>query len=823
MLKVMKFGGTSVGSVEAIKCVKSIIQKNIKEKHKPIVVCSAMSTITNKLLEAGKLAEAHNPDYQTIITQISNSHIEAIHQLTNFNQQSSTILKIKILLNELNDILHGIFLLGEFSQKSQDLILSFGEQLSCIIIADYLSQNKVNAKFIDARTLIKTNSQFTNAQVDYKTTNNNLKSFVNKLDFVPIITGFIASNAENETTTLGRGGSDYTASIIGAGVNADEIEIWTDVDGVMTADPRKVKTAYTINYLSYQEAMELSHFGAKIIYSPTIYPAFKNKIPLYIKNTFNANHPGTLITDSDKIKDNKSLIKGISSISDMAILNIDGSNTVGISGGILSKVTSLLNFNNINVILLTQASSEYSACLVLEANSAKLAEQILNKEFNQAIKAGMMDKLTAELGFSIISVVGENMKSHAGFAGKFFSACGKNGINIRAIAQGSSELNISAVIETNMLTKALNVVHEALFTDTDQIKINLFMTGVGFIGSTLINQIVQNSEYLLETQNIKINIVGLINTQKMLIKESGISPNKWKTLLNNGENASLENFVNRMKTMNLANTVFVDCTSSKKVTSFYPDILSNSIAITTPNKLANSGNYKDYQELHYLANKHNTKFLYETNVGAGLPIISTLKNLISSSDKILKIEGVLSGTLSYIFNSFVGNKKFSDIVFEGMKKGYTEPDPRSDLSGLDMARKILILARESGAELEMKDIKVTNILPKECIEAKTVEKFFIALEKNNDVFEKVKNEAKNTNSVLRMIAKYENNKAEVQLKMVNSSHPFYSLSGSDNIVAFTTKRYKERPLIVQGPGAGAVVTASGVFAEIISIAKFLRG
>ncbi|MBY0378842.1 MAG: bifunctional aspartate kinase/homoserine dehydrogenase I [Burkholderiales bacterium] len=823
MLKVIKFGGTSVGSVKAIKNVQKIINTNLKEKHKQLIICSAMSGITNKLLEAGQLAQLYNSNYKKILEHISDLHIEIIHQLIGVVNQSNTIIKIKVLLNQLDELLHGVFLLGELSGKSQDLILSFGEQLSCIIISDYLIQNNIPAKFVDARLLIKTDNQFTNAKVNFKATNTNLDNFIENLDYIPIITGFIASSSSNETTTLGRGGSDYTASIIGAGINANAIEIWTDVDGVMSANPKVVKTAHNIEYLTYQEAMELSHFGAKIIYSPTIYPACVKNIPLYIKNTFNPKHLGTLITNVENIKtQNNSLIKGISSISEMAILNIEGSNMVGIPG-VMGKITTILANNNINVILLTQASSEHSICIVVSQSDAKIAESTLNKEFSQDIKTSMLNKIVAENGYSIISVIGGNMKSHSGLAGKFFMACGKNGINIRAIAQGSSELNISAVIASDMLNKALNTVHEAFFGQNDYITLNLFMIGVGLIGGTLIHQLSCNRQYLLKSQNLKINIVGLANTKNMLIDVAGINTESWQNTLTNAPLVNLEKFVHTMQTLNLSNTVFVDCTSNKKIANFYSEILASSIAITTPNKVANSGSYTAYLNLQNLAQRYNTKYLYETNVGAGLPIINTLQNLKLSGDRIIKIEGVLSGTLSFIFNNFTGDKQFSKIVREAKAKGYTEPDPRSDLSGLDVARKILILARESGAELEMDDIKLENILPKECLNANTIDEFFISLEQHNDYFETLKQKAEKSGKKLRMIASYTKNQAEVKLKSVDQNHPFYNLQGSDNIIAFTTERYKDQPLVVQGPGAGAEVTASGIFAEVISIAKFFKG
>ncbi|MBX9850926.1 MAG: bifunctional aspartate kinase/homoserine dehydrogenase I, partial [Cytophagaceae bacterium] len=617
----------------------------------------------------------------------------------------------------------------------------------------------------------------------------------------------------------GRGGSDYSASIFGAALDADEIEIWTDVDGVMTADPKKVKRAFTLSGISYQEAMEMSHFGAKVIYPPTLQPAFAKKIPIWIKNTFNPEHEGTLI--SEKTQANDFLIKGISSIENIALINLQGSGMVGVAG-VSGRLFNTLAKNNINVILITQASSEHSICFVVDPKDAYKAKDAIEEEFSVEINSGKIDKVIIHSNLSIIAIIGENMKNTRGISGKLFSSLGKNGINVIAIAQGSSELNLSVVINTADLSKALNSLHEAFFL-SDVKTLNLFVVGLGLIGGTLLKQIHKTSSYLLKEKNLKINLIGISNSKKMLIDPNAISLANWKDKLEQaGEKSKLSDFVTQMNNLNLQNTVFVDCTSSKDVIMHYEEILKSTISIVTPNKLANSGKYSDYQKLQSAATKHGVKFLYETNVGAGLPVINTLKDLKYSGDKILRIEGILSGTLSYIFNTFKGDKKFSDVVKEAKEKGYTEPDPRDDLNGMDVARKILILAREAEAELEFNDVDVENILPESCRKAKTVDAFFAELEKNNHVFAKRRDEADKKGKVLRFIAKYENKKATVSLESVDSTHPFYSLSGSDNMISFTTERYKERPLVIKGPGAGAEVTAAGVFAEIITISNYLK-
>lgn len=819
-MKILKFGGTSVGSADSIRKVAEILKEYKKNKIEFAVVFSAMSGITNDIIGVSKKAAQRDGTYSEGLKNIELKHVNTVKSLIDVKVQSKVVANVKILLNELEDILSGVFLLRELSPRTQDLLLSFGERLSSYIVSEFLKQVGIPGEFLDARQVVRTDSNFGYAKIDFKHTDKNIKDYFAERKGVQVITGFIASTASGETTTLGRGGSDYTASVFAAALGAEDIEIWTDVDGVMTADPKKVKRAFTLPAISYVEAMEMSHFGAKVIYPPTLQPAFNKKIPIWIKNTFNPQFEGTLI--SAKTKGNDYMIKGISSIQNISLMSLEGSGMVGVPG-VSGRLFSTLAKEKINVILITQASSEYSICFALEPKDADKARVVIEEEFYNEIQAKKIEKPHVEEHLSIIAIIGDNMRNTPGISGKMFAALGKNGINVNAIAQGSSELNLSVVINEYDLSKALNALHESFFS-FDQNSLNLFVVGVGLIGGTLLQQIQKQSAYLLKERQLKINVIAAGNSKKMLFSENGIKLNTWKEQLEKHTEATdLSGFVEKMKKLNLPNSVFVDCTSSKEVIRHYEDILNASISIVTPNKLANSGLFSTYQKLRKTAFKHGAKFLYETNVGAGLPVINTLQDLIYSGDKILKIEGILSGTLSFIFNNYKGEVRFSDIVKEAKEKGFTEPDPRDDLNGMDVARKILILAREAGFELEMADIKVENILPEPCLKAKSVDEFFVQLEKHNHVFEEKRKKADKENKVLRFIATLENGKAGVTLERVGTSHPFYSLSGSDNMIAYTTERYKERPLVIKGPGAGAEVTAAGVFAEIISISNYLRG
>lgn len=818
-MKVLKFGGTSVGSAESIRQVAEIVKSYRARNEQVAVVVSALKGTTNALIEAGKLAGQGDESYKEILSAIEENHFTTTRSLITIKQQGHFIAGLKVLLNEAEELLHGIYLLRELSLRTLDLLQSFGERLSAYLIAGFFSQDGTPAVYTDARELIRTDARFGSARVDFKVTNQQIQDYFKGLEEVPVITGFVSYTDKKETTTLGRGGSDYTAAIFGAALHAEEIEIWTDVDGVMTADPRKVPNAFSLSAISYEEAMEMSHFGAKVIYPPTLQPAFANQIPLRIRNTFNPSFPGTFIsneTDSSKFS-----IKGISSIAEVSIVNFTGSGMVGISG-VSSRLFGVLGKEDINIIMITQASSEHSICFALTPEDALKAEKAIAAEFANEISSGKINHPKVENDLSIVAMIGEDMRKTPGTSAAMFGALGKNGINVVAIAQGSSELNISVVIEKKHLAKALNSLHEDFFL-SDNKTLNVFLVGAGLIGSTLIRQLRHQAKHLLEDHQLKINIVALTNSKKMVFAEGDSLDVEQDALelLVNGETADLSAFVDRMITMNLPNTVFADCTSSQRLIKFYEPILSNSISIVTPSKLANSGPYERYERLLNTAEKHGVKFMYETNVGAGLPVINPLKDLKISGDRIIKIEGILSGTLSYIFNNFKTGTSFAEVVKEAKEKGFTEPDPREDLNGMDVARKILILAREAGFKLEPEEVVVKNLLPEACQKAPSVDAFFDELVKANDYFENLLSSAEAENKYLRFIATLDEGKVNVELKAVEAEHPFVHISGSDNILSFTTARYQERPLIIKGPGAGAEVTAAGVFAEIISIRHYL--
>lgn len=825
-MKVLKFGGTSVGSADSIKAMSDIVAAYQQEQVHCAVVVSAMGGVTDRLIALGLQAARGDESYLEALKKLEKHHFDTARELINVQAQSRVFAFLKTLFNELDDLLHGVFLLRERSPRTLDLILSFGERLSAYLISQYMKELGIDAQFLDARQLVRTNAHFNAAKVDFATTNTNIATFFKNNDTLQIITGFIASTKDNETTTLGRGGSDYTASIFGAALGAEEIEIWTDVDGVMTADPRQVRHAFSLKAISYLEAMEMSHFGAKVIYPPTIQPVMNSSIPLRIRNTFNREFSGTLISpdpykDFSNQKERQLAVRGISSIKGIALLSLQGSGMIGIPG-ISSRLFNALAQHNINVIIITQASSEHSITFAVSPSDAQTAREAMDNEFANEIKSGKVEKALVENDLSIMAIIGENMRKTPGISSKLFSALGRNGINVRAIAQGSSEVNLTVVISQRNLSKALNTVHEAFFLSETK-TLNVFLSGLGLIGGTLLKQIVQASDNLYENRLLRINFIGIANSRQMLIDNQGIDVGNWKDVLStNGVKSDLDTFVQKMKELNLPNSVFVDCTSSPQVIKYYHEILQSAISVVTPNKLANSGAYSNYQKLKHTAQQSGVTFQYETNVGAGLPIIRVLQDLKDCGDKIYKVEGVLSGTLSYIFNNFTAGRKFSDVVREAQQKGYTEPDPREDLNGMDVARKILILSREVGLKLELTDVEVENILPQECLDAPTIDTFFDTLEKSaDDVLEAKRQAAVSEGKKLLFIAKLEDEKASVSLLSVDDKHPFFSLSGSDNVISYTTGRYKDRPLVVKGPGAGAEVTAAGVFAELISISNTL--
>ncbi len=815
-MKVLKFGGSSVANPKRIKSVIDILLPYIQQE-KITVVFSAFGGVTDSLIQLSTMALAGDVGYKTQLEQLEKRHLDAVRELVDIQKQSSIIAQVKFTINELEDVLHGIFLVKERTLRSLDYIMSFGERLSAYIISEAISGRNIPSEFLDARSVVRTDNNFGYAKIDFKTTNQLIHDHFKNHSDLQVITGFIGSSASGETTTIGRSGSDYTAAIFAAGLDATSLEIWTDVDGMMTADPRKVKKAFTVKEMTYEEAMELSHFGAKVIFPATMQPAMGKKIPIWIKNTFNPSFPGSVISANANGK--TLIIKGVSSMGNISLFNVQGSGLQGVVG-VSMRLFGTLAKEKINVILISQASSEHSICFAIESNFSAQAKSAIEREFHYEILGGEMDRIVMENDLAIIAIVGEGMKHNPGTSGRMFNALGKAGVNVHAIAQGSSELNISVVIRQADTSKALNVLHEAFFL-SDRKVLNIFLVGTGLIGKELVKMIDQQFTKLATQNHLEINLVGIANSKKMLFNAEGIKLGQAvDMMMKDGELMSLSAYYEKMELFNLSNSIFVDCTSSEEVAGFYDRILSSNISIVTPNKKANSGPLERYKKLKSTAAKRGVKFLYETNVGAGLPVINTLNDLLISGDKALRIQAVLSGTLNFIFSSFVDGKQFSEVVKEAKEKGFTEPDPRDDLNGMDVARKALILAREIGLDLELKDIEVENLVPEKCRDEMKVDEFFIKLSSFNSDFDKLRDQARLKNEKLRYMAILEGGKAKVSLASVDASHPFYSLSGSDNIILLTTERYKERPMVIRGPGAGAEVTAAGVFADVIRIGNY---
>ena len=811
-MKVLKFGGTSVGSAKNINKVISIL-KNYAEKDIIICVVSAVGGITDKLIAVGELATAKNESYNNAFAAIRQIHIDIITELIP-NQNESVIAEIEKKLQALKSLLDGIYLINEISPKTTDKLLSFGELLSSFIISETLKSRAVNSELKNAQELITTNSNFTKADIDYTITNAKIQDYFNTAkQQITILPGFISKSKSGEITTLGRGGSDFTAAVIAAALEVDQLEIWTDVSGMYTANPKIVKQAFPIKTLSYQEAMELSHFGAKVLYPPTVQPVLDLNIPIVIKNTLDPNAGGTLITKH--VTNGKRPAKGISNVNNIALLTLQGNGMVGIPG-FSKRLFETLAQEKINVILITQASSEHSICFGIDIKDADVAKATIDIAFENEISLHKIDPLVVERGLSIIALIGDNMKNHQGISGKMFSTLGKNNINVRAIAQGASEKNISAVIDEKDVKKALNSLHEVFFEGNIK-QLNVFITGVGNVGEKLVEQIKQQSQYLKDNLKINLRVIGLSNSRTMIFNEEGISLNSWKKQLLQGEKASLKGFLNAVKQLNFRNSIFVDVTSNSDLANLYPEYLQHSIAVVACNKIACSNDFKDYKQLKKLSLKYNAPFLFETNVGAGLPVIDTLNNLISSGDKIMTIKAVLSGSLNFIFNNFDETIRFHDVVKRAQDEGYTEPDPRIDLSGVDVARKILILVRESGFEMNLHDIENVSFLTKSNLESSTVNDFYKTLIKDEAHFQKLYASAKENKCQLKYVAEFSNGKAKVGLQEIPNGHPFYNLEGKDNIVMFYTERYPEQPMIIKGAGAGADVTASGLFANIIRI------
>lgn len=812
-MQVLKFGGSSVANAENIGKVALIVSKAI-QKDATILVVSALGGVTDQLIEIGIKAATGNESYKEQIQLLENKHLETVRSLLHIQNQSATLSWVKQQLNELERVCDGIFLLGELSARIKDRLVSYGELLSSYIITAKLAEMNLQPIWTDSRQLILTNEQYGNATVQLEKTYANIESFLARHPAqLYVAPGFIASNDKKYTTTLGRGGSDYTGAIFAAASNAITLEIWTDVTGMMTADPRLVQNPKPIEAISYQEAMELSHFGAKIIYPPTIQPVMKKNIPVWVKNTFEPDAAGTVIQQHSVA--NNDIVRGISSINKIALLSLEGSGMIGIPG-FSKRLFEVLAMRNINVILITQSSSEYSICVAINEVDALLAQQSIDAFFANEIENGKVNPVTVETNLSIIAVVGEQMKSHPGISGKMFGGLGRNGINVRAIAQGSSEKNISAVIAAADVKKAINVLHEDFFETTYK-QLNVFIAGAGNVGGKLLSQLYQQMQYLKEHMRLQIQVVGIANSRRVILDDAGIDLTNWKSLLDQAPEANIHSFVDSIIQKNLRNSVFVDVTANDTVASVYGSLLQKSIAVVACNKIACSASYADYKKLKSLARTFNTQFLYETNVGAGLPIIGTLNDLLRSGDKINKIQAVLSGTLNFVFNHYNGTIPFAQVVKRAQDEGYTEPDPRLDLGGTDVMRKIMILAREAGEPMEMNQITNDAFLPASCFEG-SVEDFYAEMEKQEPHFKQLYEAAQLNNAKLKFVAEFDKGIAKVGLQHIPANSDFYHLYGKDNLVLFYTERYPEQPLVVKGAGAGAEVTASGVFADIIRVA-----
>ncbi len=807
-MKIIKFGGTSVGSPEAIKQAVAIVVKARAESPELLVVVSAFSGVTDQLIALGRLAAAAE-DFHQPLAILMDRHLATVHELVEKKSEPESINAVEILGKELKQVIRGVSLVKELTPSMLDFITSFGERLSATIISLAFKSRGTPSIYLDARTVIVTDDAFTSARVNRELTYQNIQNWWAEHNHeLSIATGFIGRAPNGQTTTLGRGGSDYSAALFGAALNAAVIEIWTDVNGVMTANPKQVPTAFSLSSLTYREAMEMSYFGAKVIHPPTMVPALEAKIPIIIKNTFNPGHPGTIINTEDKPF--PYAIKGISSIQKIAMITVAGSGLVGVAG-MAERLFGAIAKSGVNIILITQASSEYSISFAVAAADSGRAQNAVAKEYELELTARYLEPIAIKSDLSIIAIVGENMRHKPGVSGTVFNALGKAEVNVVAIAQGSSELNISIVIQNTDEIKALQAIHHAFFNHATNTAA-LFLIGTGLVGEALLN---------LTKNQSSIKLVGIANSQMMLINENGLNKTVWKEKLRNeGGPTNLLEFVSAAKQSSEQHRILVDCTAGGGVIPFYEELLAAGVAVVTPNKQAAAGPAKNYQRLKMLAQK--TPWHYETNVGAGLPIIATIKQLLEGGDEIIKIEGILSGTLSFLFNNIMEGKRWSELVLEAKARGYTESDPRVDLGGVDVIRKTVILARECGWELETSDVKIDNLLPKACAEAKTGEEFFMLLPKYDEEFERLKKKAKETGKIVCYLVTIEPTGASVKLHLVGPDHPFFNLSGSDNIVAITTKRYHTSPLVIRGPGAGADVTAASVFSGILQSIKEMK-
>jgi aspartokinase/homoserine dehydrogenase 1 len=814
-MKVLKFGGTSVANSKNLTNVLKIVQK---QKYPIAIVVSALGGITDLLMDMLSLAQSGDDNYKNHLPLVEKRHLEIIKSWVPIQHQSAIISFLKKHLNELESRLDAIHLLEEATPKNNAAISAYGELLSSNIIQEIFSFNGIDSVLKDSRDLITTLHHNGREVVEQLTSEDNIKNFFKENTAnVVLLPGFIASNASGETTTLGRGGSDYSAALIASATESEVLEIWTDVSGMYTAHPKIVAQAKPIEKLTYYEAMELSHFGAKVIYPPTLQPIIEKKIPIVIKNTFAPEDAGTLIDDSPAVE-NGEIVKGISHIDNVALINLEGSGMIGITG-FSKRFFEALSDENINVIMITQASSEHSICIGVKEEEALAAKKVIDEKFAFEISINKVAPAIIEKNMVNIAVVGEKMKDHQGISGKLFSSLGVNNINIRAIAQGASERNISIIIDKKNVTKAINTLHESFF-EAQVKELNLFVTGVGNVGSKLLEQIEKQTNYLIENLRLKIRVIAISNSKKMVLEEEGLDLSNWKTKLQESKtNANRDSFFEYAKKLNLRNSIFVDNTASEVIAKEYAQYLNNNIGVVTCNKIAAADELNNYLNLKKISRKFGSPYLFETNVGAGLPIIDTLNNLIASGDQIIKIQAVLSGSLNFVFNNFKAGASFHDVVLEAQQQGYTEPDPKIDLSGIDVARKILILARESGMSIELDEIENESFLPQECLDTKDNKSFFESLIQYSGHFEKMLENAEKEGAKMKYVAQLENGKAKVGIQLVKEGHDFYNLEGSDNIILFYTNRYKEQPLIVKGAGAGADVTASGIFADIIRIGK----
>lgn len=810
-MKVLKFGGTSVGSVKSILSLKQIVENEAK-KQPVVIVVSALGGITDKLIATSKLAVAGDEEWRTEFDAMVDRHHKMIDTIiTDTKAREDLFIKVDALLDQLRSIYFGVFLIHDLSEKTSDAIVSYGERLSSLIVSTLVK----GSKWYDSREFIKTVDKNGKHVLDAELTTELVIKTFSELPRISLVPGFISSDRDSkEITNLGRGGSDYTAAIIAAALNAEVLEIWTDVDGFMTADPKVIKTAYTINELSYIEAMELCNFGAKVIYPPTIYPVCVKNIPIRVKNTFNPESDGTII--KQKIENNLKPIKGISSISGTTLITVTGLSMVGVIG-VNRRIFTALAQQGVSVFLVSQASSENSTSIGVRDQDAEKAVNVLNNEFAKEIETGAMFPMHAESGLATIAIVGENMKHTPGIAGKLFGTLGRSGISVIACAQGASETNISFVIDGKYLRKSLNVLHDSFFLSEYKV-LNLFICGVGTVGSKLIEQIRSQYEELKEHSRLKLNVVGIASSHNAIFCREGLDLNNYREQLLASEPSSPEKLRDTILSMNIFNSVFVDCTASKDVALLYQSFLEHNVSVIAANKIAASSKYEDYLKLKTTAMMRGVKFRFETNVGAGLPIIGTINDLCNSGDKILRIEAVLSGTLNFIFNAISAEVPFSETVRLAKEQGYSEPDPRIDLSGTDVVRKLVILAREAGYRVEQEDVEKHLFVPEEYFKG-SLEDFWKNLPALDADFEARRKELEAEGKRWRFVATMDGGKVNVALKTVDRNHPFYNLEGSNNIVLLTTERYKEYPMQIQGYGAGASVTAAGVFANIMSIAN----